>query len=516
MSKEIHIRIYDTFSDRGSRSRNLLKTICVDAATVVAGNPLPWTSPDEAPMVDYYDGESIEVSFGDRHINLRVGDPEAEIAEFAGPDNIYVRNYRTFCIWLRAMAVVECSATWSDMFEHESYNALVHSLLPHIANDHDAAAHFIRIFDTRQYIFHLSKATIGLIAQQAYKGCTLAQFALGRYYQCVQPCHDANAKAKALIEQAYRGGLADAAAALFLMWSNGDAGTIDTDKARKYLDEALVQGSYYACSLRIRSEIFGLNYMEIDYQAAQRHIEEVSKREAAEGLDPNPKWDLYRAYIAEKTQGISAATHLYEVAAKKGMLDAWGNLAIIHGFKGKEELADEEAYIKYLDEGCKHHDNFCIYLRLLKKIDDWDSKPNYEKAWLRGSIIPQLEKAYSLGSACAAHTIGDIYNFGYYDINPYIDKAWQWYEKAAKLQHVGSLEAMFDLINNHYVEKTEAETDLIALDGARLGSKILLNYVIHAYYRDRLTEYAHEIEEYHIPYFESLFPDDDGRFDPYA
>lgn len=85
------------------------------------------------------------------------------------------------------------------------------------------------------------------------------------------------------------------------------------------------------------------------------------------------------------------------------------------------------------------------------------------------------------------------------------------------------------MLHDHFIDRDDAEKDMIALKGARLGSKRLIGETVMAYTYGRLAEYAAEIERYYEPVFDNPefacseddtfddeFPDDDGRFDAYA
>ena len=75
MSKECEIRFVSRFSDLGSTSSSVEREIKVDAADIVQGRPLPgWPVNGEKPMVDWYDGETVELSFLGRSFSMRAGD----------------------------------------------------------------------------------------------------------------------------------------------------------------------------------------------------------------------------------------------------------------------------------------------------------------------------------------------------------------------------------------------------------------------------------------------------------
>ena len=73
----------------------------------------------------------------------------------------------------------------------------------------------------------------------------------------------------------------------------------------------------------------------------------------------------------------------------------------------------------------------------------------------------------------------------------------------------------------------EDAMDICMINGARQHSKWLISETVNAYRRGRLTQFAREIEMFHIPAYDAIpddeplddeedYPDDDGRFDPWA
>lgn len=73
MENECVIRLYSRYSDRGSVSSTLKREILVDASAIIPGRALPdWPFSAEPPVVDYYDGEYMELSFEGKHLKVRV------------------------------------------------------------------------------------------------------------------------------------------------------------------------------------------------------------------------------------------------------------------------------------------------------------------------------------------------------------------------------------------------------------------------------------------------------------
>lgn len=127
--------------------------------------------------------------------------------------------------------------------------------------------------------------------------------------------------------------------------------------------------------------------------------------------------------------------------------------------------------------------------------------------------------------------LGDIYREGLYHVEHDLAKAWAYYEEGSKLNSVKCYERMFEMLwCNEYCPddmSKEDAMDLCALGGARLHSKRLIVETVHAYQHGRLSEFAEEIEMYHIPAYDAIpddepldeddeWLDDDGRYDAWA
>ena len=94
-------------------------------------------------------------------------------------------------------------------------------------------------------------------------------------------------------------------------------------------------------------------------------------------------------------------------------------------------------------------------------------------------------------------------------------------------------ERMFYMISDGLIDKPTDVKDMLALYGARLGRRKLIDETVEAYLNGRLSEFASEIEQYYLPVFKENdeeteeereedideddddIMDDDGRFDPY-
>ena len=93
MENECVIRLYSSYSDRGSVSGTLKREVPVDASAIVPGRALPgWPFSAEPPVVDYYDGEYMELSFEGKQLKVRVGGEMLELFSAEVPENIHVRE----------------------------------------------------------------------------------------------------------------------------------------------------------------------------------------------------------------------------------------------------------------------------------------------------------------------------------------------------------------------------------------------------------------------------------------
>lgn len=132
MGKECSILIYRVFNDRNSITRNLEEVIEIDAGKIKSGAPFPeWKWCADAPMVDYYDGENLDLTYLDKHFNVRVGGSPVELISVQCAENIYVVESKVFFISLEKTHLMDQYPSWCEMRAHGSYSASfsVHFLL---------------------------------------------------------------------------------------------------------------------------------------------------------------------------------------------------------------------------------------------------------------------------------------------------------------------------------------------------------------------------------------------------
>lgn len=417
--------------------------------------------------------------------------------------------------------------SWREMFVQGSLDTLVMNALPAAEKDADAARYFLRVFTVTPNLFLLSRQSIELIEEYAARDDRFALFALGRYHLCTMAEADSPDKACEYIRRAHALGLPEAAAEMAQMYAYGDFGMVDRAASRALLDEALAQGCDYAAEIHIKNLIFGKHGYDADPQKAlaiaeERLAEDIVRLGAGE---ENPVWYYLRGCCKYETEGSPAALEDFRNAAGMGIIMAWADVAVACSHNAEEVLVDNDAFIKAAEYGKSKGDALCRYFCATFATDGYDDMPLYRQQEARESLMAELEGTFSMGCSGAAELLGHIYCYGCYGVREDNEKAWEWYSKGARLGNAECYEKMFGLLHDHFIDRDEAEKDMIALKGARLGSKRLIGETVMAYTYGRLAEYAAEIEQYYEPIFDdpefaasfdNEAPDDDGRFDAYV
>ena len=383
-----------------------------------------------------------------------------------------------------------------------------------------ASTCFLRIFYFRNNIFKLSKESIKIIKQAAGYGNIYAQFAYGRYHIVVKPTPKSIALSLQLFTAAHEKGLADATASLAEAWRYGDYQMVNHEKADQMLANAMEMQSEYAVVLRLKELIYGTAIKEGNAEEALK----MAKSQLYDNPNEckyNSAWLYYMALayinLGNKKDGENYLGH----ATNDDFLDSWVDLAILRGHIDENgEITDSVAYIDTLREGAKRGGLESRLFLAWKEIEEFNNLPSDQQTeQVANELITELEECYRHGSRAAAECLGDIYYNGYCQQSHDMDKAWEWYEKAAKWDLPSAYEKLYDMVYYHDKDLDLHEHDMLALKGARLGSRHLLDQtvIIHTY--GRLEEYAEEIETYYDPIFDAEpdeAPDDDGRFDAWA
>ncbi len=525
MSNACKINCYRSFCMCDERVTRLEQTIELSATDIVARQPLPsWPIEGAAPVVSYYDGEILEFDYRAKHYILRHGDAALELDAYPPGEGPKPEDRIFFHLSLSEVGVPKEYPALREMRNRGSMNSLVRALLPTIESDKRAAVEWVRIFSYFGNAFLLNSESIELIRERAEAGSPMAQFAYGR--TLLSLCREENYAQKGVqwLERAFEGGVADAAAALYLVWYHGDADEVDRTRADNYLEAAISKGSSYAASIQLLNLIYGKHGVSEDPQKAVEMANQLIERDETEGIDPDPMWYFRRGCAIEQIEGPEAAVGDFERAAELGASQAWSSVIFHYGCNNTDEVTDRPTYLRLLREGTLRRDNLCLYLTAREIVRDWPSMPPYTQMIALKRYLMALEEAWQGGSPDAADCLGDIWCSGEYDLERDTQKAALWYERAMKMGSEYGCEMLFELAANDLCELSEAERDRVALKGARLGSARMMYETLCAFYEGRLREYAVEIERYYAPFYEELceefyddeLPDDDGRYDPYV
>ena len=403
-----------------------------------------------------------------------------------------------------------------------------------LTDDSEAAQIYLsRVFYTRCSIFMLSPDTIEQVKQAADKGNACAQFAYGRHLIVTNPNEQSKELSLEYFEKAKQQELPDAIAAISEAWRYGDFGIVDHSKANQALSQALHLRSEYAAFIRLKTMVLGDDdQLEKALIVIDALIELNAQREM-----PFALWHYFKG-VAHCTMGdIEEAEKHLTFACNQGNIDAWLERAVnAGGFDENGDIADNEAYIKALREGAEHHNPECRTLLAWDAILQFDEHPSQERTpQLAQTIIDELQQCTRYGSKTACELLGDIYLNGWLQLSPDVDLAWRWYAQSAIWHCDTAYEKMYEMVHDHLKDVEQDFSDMLAISGARLGSKRLLAATVIAYTHGRLTEYASEIEQYYEPIFDDPAftldddspcpaadddtddaPDDDGRYDAWV
>ena len=389
-----------------------------------------------------------------------------------------------------------------------------------------ASRYFLRVFYQRDSIFMLSTESLTMIEHAANAGNKYAEFAYGRYHILATPTKTSTAISREFMSRAHEKGLPDATAAMAEACEYGDFGVVDMTLTNRLLSEAIDKKSEYAAVVQLRHLIFGtiISKPQPDkaLDIANALISESDKLGAPFGL-----WLYFKGSALISLERTDEARMAFVDATKFGNISAWTDIAYIDGRLDAEyNITDKEAYMSALREGVKHHSAVCLTSLAWERMLAFDELPEEEQTdTLAHDIIMDFEESYRCGSKLAPELLGDIYYNGWLRQKEDNKMAWSWYAKAAIWENYAGYEKMFGMVHDHYIDIDLQFSDMIALNGARLGSRKLLNETVMIYTYGRLTEFASEIEQYYAPVFDAddddtnvddSVPDDDGRFDAWA
>ena len=394
---------------------------------------------------------------------------------------------------------------YKELFEECKFDDIVQAKLLLARESSDIASkYFNRVFYQRDSIFMLSSTSLKLIERMANEGNSNAELAYGRYHIIATPSKDSTAISREFLSRAHEKGEADATAAMAEACEYGDIGEVDLSLAEKLLCEALEKDSEYAVVVQMKHLLFGTitsaPQPEKVIELADLNIS-CSNRQKM----PFSLWYYFKALALSELKRNNDARECCLQAISMGSISAWAEMALIDSkFYDEGMIADKEAYNATLYNGVKHHNANCLASMKFNALIEFDNLSDEEQTDAYAQeIIDGFEESYRWGSKMAPELLGDIYYNGWIRQEVDYEAAWSWYAKAAIWENAVAYEKMYDMVNDHYIDVDLHLWDMLALLGARLGSKKMLARTVISYSEGRLTEFASEIEKYYEPVFDS-------------
>lgn len=336
---------------------------------------------------------------------------------------------------------------------------------------------------------------IASLVEGVQSGDATACYALARYHCTVRPEANSLELAIELLHRAADAGVADATAALALLWRSGDMGLLDYEKYQQMITEAYEKGSLLAAKEVLTDMIYGYG-VERDINRAMAIIDERLAQ------DDRPLWFYLKALAVHNSANMldwedvcPKAAEWYRKAIDGGVHDAYDGLLEVCSKDYFSEIVDTDRYIDIACEGAA-----AGYCRMMNAVAEYEydiyySNPeNQSEDWYR-QMREDFESALNRGCADAAYYLGLIC---YKEEND-LDTAWAYYTKGAILGSSKCYEAMYDLMDQGAIKESERFKMQTALYGTRCGSQRLVKVVGELYKAGHLQTFAPEIENYYIP-----------------
>lgn len=383
-------------------------------------------------------------------------------------------------------------------------------------------------FYTLAGILSLSEEEKELIEKQALEGDPVACYKLAEIYLNLHECDDYVSSAHELLQKASNGGVADADAEIAIMMFRGEIEPFNPVAAVNLLEKAIDNGSSLGIAFQLRNLLYG----RFGYKQNPDLVKRTLKELLSQGEDPY--WCAFMGDVLMAEGKIVESQQWYEKAVAGGENSAYGDLALARGMDDEGNFRDYQAYYDTLMEGTDAMDPMCMYYFILDKIfsyDDIDPEDTDSRNECRQLIIRGLELNIEWSHPMSMELLGDIYREGKIDVPVDIDKAWGYYVQGSEFMLGSCFEKMYDMLQANEIQlgqmSNEEAMDLCMVNGARLHNTRLLVAAVEAYKHGRLTQFAREIEMFHIPAYDAIpddeplddeeeGPDDDGRYDPWA
>lgn len=345
-------------------------------------------------------------------------------------------------------------------------------------------------------VFRIGEEEIDRLAKEAETGDPEACYKYGRVLYVLRYDADCIPTAEKLFCKAREGGVADASAALGVIWRNGDTGMADRHRARELFIEALDKDSIYA------SVEYLLDLIEGRFGATARPGMAISTLRRLMEVDDNPVWYYLMGRATEKESGLKASLPWYQKAVKGGVVEACSYLAMAATHDDEYQLQDDEGYVYMLLQGSDAGDCRSIYLASSALYDRFAASTEPIDEESLSEMIEMLEWCAELGYAPAAKLLGDTYYQGQCGLAMDYEKAWQWYAKGAVYNSAECYTMLYTMLckgqNTEYGEEFRVQCPLCA---ARFGSLEMARETVRLYKQGRMTNFAREIETDYLPLF---------------
>lgn len=412
------------------------------------------------------------------------------------------------------------------------YDELINQALPLVKTDKYAERAFLRLFLSRENIFLLDEAmAIDLLIEEAEKGNPYAQYGYARWQSIVRGGESAISIAYDYMQAAADQGLPDAIAALAITYEYGDMGIVDWKKEDKMLQQAFDMGSELAAVYRLQDYCFGRHFQLAQPHGAVELADQLIARDQADGIAPCGYWYYYRATANESRLGRTYVTDDYRRALELGVLKAYTDLIIVHGYGDSNTvLVETKDFTSLLREGMDRLCSGAFFMDAAREMHRYETlnklyqhDEGIQRRQVRYSVLTEshelihsrLSQAAQLGDTAAWEQLGDCYYDGLCGFEQSYEKAFTCYSNGAIHDAGGSIEKLWRMMHDHLIDRPLDYVDSIALQGARCGSKRLLAETVIIHQEGRLAEYADEIERFYDPIFDapefSLDSDEDGR-----
>lgn len=364
-------------------------------------------------------------------------------------------------------------------------------------------------FYTVNGIRSIPEEEIGLIEEQAGEGDPLACYKLAQLHLAWHFESDYAETAQDLLKKAQQGGIADADAAMALMYLRGEIEPYNPSEGARLLEKAVNNESGYAAFTHLCNMIYGRYGYTKNLELAIRILDSFLE------VEEDPYWYMLKGDAVYESGRREEAVYCYEKALEGGLTEVYSDLAVARGLDPDGELVDWDAYEDTLQEGMECEDMMCLHFTVLNKCSEYDEcDPNDDESrkMYRDFIVEGLEACADDNIVASCELLGDIYREGLYDVPVDLIKAWKSYTKGSQYYKGSCFEKMYDMLLCDEIKlgsMTQQEAmDLCAINGARLHNDAMIRATADAYMGGRLTQFAGEIEMYHLPAYNAL-PEDD-------